>query len=70
MQAKLRQLRADAAALQMTIDPMTNAVVPSSTFKGLPIEALIAEEQLQPGWMRSWGGQRGRLGASRRDQHG
>ncbi|EUA28022.1 hypothetical protein I553_9252 [Mycobacterium xenopi 4042] len=48
VQAKLRQLRADAAALQMTIDPMTNAVVPSSTFKGLPIEALIAEEQLQP----------------------
>ncbi|EUA32710.1 hypothetical protein I553_2309, partial [Mycobacterium xenopi 4042] len=34
VQAKLRQLRADAAALQMTIDPMTNAVVPSSTFKG------------------------------------
>ncbi|HZU48265.1 MAG TPA: alpha/beta hydrolase family protein [Mycobacterium sp.] len=47
VQAKLRQLRADAAALHMTIDPMTNAVVPSSTFKGLPIEALIAEEQLQ-----------------------
>ncbi len=48
VQAKLRQLRADAAALNMTIDPMTNAVVPSSTFKGLPIEALIAEQQLQP----------------------
>jgi hypothetical protein len=48
VQAKLRQLRADAAALHMTIDPMTNAVVPSSTFKGLPIEALIAEAQLQP----------------------
>jgi Alpha/beta hydrolase len=48
VQADLRRLRADAAELHMTIGALANKVVPSSTFNGLPIEALIAEEQLQP----------------------
>ena len=32
----------------MTIDAIANKVVPSSTFDGPPMEALIAEMQLQP----------------------
>jgi hypothetical protein len=48
MQSELRMLRHDAAELQMTIDPLTNKVVPSTTFNGPPIEALIAEMQLEP----------------------
>ncbi|ORV56795.1 hypothetical protein AWC06_00855 [Mycobacterium fragae] len=48
VQSELRTLRADATELHMTIDPLTNQVVPSSTFKGPPMEALIAEMQLQP----------------------
>ena len=48
VQAQLRQLRADATRLHMTIDSGANKVVPGSVFNGLPIEAFIAEEQLQP----------------------
>ncbi|MDI3314142.1 MAG: alpha/beta hydrolase [Mycobacterium sp.] len=48
VQAQLRQLRADATELHMWIDSLANKVVPSSTFNGLPMEALIAEEELQP----------------------
>ncbi len=48
VQAQLRQLRADATELDMTIDSLANRVVPSSTFNGPPIEAFIAGEQLQP----------------------
>jgi hypothetical protein len=48
VQSELRTLRHDAAELHMTIDPLTNTVVPNSTFNGPPMEALIAEVQLQP----------------------
>ncbi len=48
VQSELRTLRHDAIELHMTIDGLTNKVVPSSTFKGPPMEALIAEMQLQP----------------------
>jgi hypothetical protein len=48
LQTQLHTLRHDAAELQMTIDPLTNNVVPSATFTGPPIAALIAEMQLQP----------------------
>jgi hypothetical protein len=48
VQSELRTLRHDAQALGMTIDPVSNKVVQSSTFKGPPMEALIAEMQLQP----------------------
>ncbi len=48
VQSELRALRADATELHMTIDGLTNKVVPSSTFNGPPMEALIAEMQLQP----------------------
>jgi hypothetical protein len=46
VQSELRTLRADAAELHMTIDAVTNKVVPTS--RCLPTEALIAEMQLQP----------------------
>jgi hypothetical protein len=46
VQSELRTLRADATELQMTIDGLTNTVVPTSSC--LPTEALIAEMQLQP----------------------
>jgi hypothetical protein len=48
VQFALGTLRRDAAELRMTIDPIANKVVPSSTFDGPPVEALIAEMQLQP----------------------
>ena len=48
VQSELRTLRCDAAELQMTIDTLTDKVVPSSTFNGPPIAAVIAEMQLQP----------------------
>jgi len=48
VQFELGTLRRDAAELHMTIDPLTSKVVPSSSFHGLPMEALIAEMQLQP----------------------
>ena len=48
VQSELRTLRRDAAELQMTIDALSNKVVPSAAFNGPPIEALIAEMQLQP----------------------
>jgi Alpha/beta hydrolase len=48
VQSELRTLRHDAAELQMTIDPLTNKVVPSATFNGPAIAALIAATQLQP----------------------
>ncbi len=48
VQSELRLLRRDAAELQMTIDPLANKLVPSAVFNGPPIEALIAEMQLQP----------------------
>ena len=44
VQSELRTLRHDAAALHMTIDPLTNTVVPDSTFNGPPMEAFIAEQ--------------------------
>ena len=48
VQSELRKLRHDAAELHMTIDPVSNKVVQDSTFNGPPMEALIAEMQLQP----------------------
>jgi hypothetical protein len=48
VQAELRTLRQDAASLHMTINAAANTVVPDSTFNGPPMEALIAEGQLQP----------------------
>ena len=48
VQSELRALRADAAELHMTIDAVSNKVVPGSSFNGPPMEALIAEMQLQP----------------------
>jgi len=50
VQSELRSLRHDAAELHMTIDPLTDKVVPSATFNGPPSAALIAEMQLQP-WL-------------------
>jgi Alpha/beta hydrolase len=44
----LGALRRDAGELHMTIDSVANKVVPSSPFNGPPMEALIAEMQLQP----------------------
>ncbi len=46
VQSELRTLRHDAAELHMTIDGLTDKVVPTSGC--LPTEALIAEMQLQP----------------------
>ena len=48
VQAELRTLRNDAASMHMTINATANTVVPDSTFNGPPMEALIAERQLQP----------------------
>jgi hypothetical protein len=48
VQSALGTLRHDATELRMTIDAIANKVVPSSTFDGPPMEALIAEMQLQP----------------------
>jgi hypothetical protein len=48
VQSELRTLRADASELHMTIDPLTNTIIPASSFKGPPMEAEIAEMQLQP----------------------
>jgi hypothetical protein len=48
VQSALRTLRHDAQGLGMTIDPVSNKVVQSSSFKGPPMVALIAEMQLQP----------------------
>jgi hypothetical protein len=48
VQSELRTLRADATELHMTIDPASSRVVPNSTFNGPPMEAVIAEMQLQP----------------------
>ncbi|HEY1842869.1 MAG TPA: alpha/beta hydrolase [Mycobacterium sp.] len=47
LQSALNTLRRDAAELQMTIDSVTNKVVPSSSFDGPPTAALIARIQLQ-----------------------
>jgi hypothetical protein len=46
VQSELRSLRQDATSLHMTIDPVSNKIVPSE--KMPPMEALIAESQLQP----------------------
>lgn len=46
VQSELRTLRHDAAELHMTIDALTNKVVP--TANALPTEVLLAEMQLQP----------------------
>jgi Alpha/beta hydrolase len=46
VQSELRTLRADASELHMTIDGLTNKVVPTSGC--LPTEVLFGEMQLQP----------------------
>jgi hypothetical protein len=46
VQSALRALRAEAARLHMAIDPISNKVVPAEDMP--PMEALIAEMQLQP----------------------
>jgi Alpha/beta hydrolase len=46
VQSELRTLRHDATELHMTIDPVSNKLVPSSNMP--PMEAAIAEMQLQP----------------------
>ena len=48
VQSGLGALRRDAGELHMTIDAVVNKVVPSARFNGPPMEALIAEMQLQP----------------------
>jgi len=48
VQSQLRRLRADAAGLHMTIDALSNKIVPASTFNGPALRAFIAEEQLRP----------------------
>jgi Alpha/beta hydrolase len=47
VQSELGSLRRDAAELHMTIESLTNTVVPASSFHGPPVEALIAGAQLQ-----------------------
>jgi hypothetical protein len=54
VQSELRTLLADANGLHMTIDQLTNKVIPSSTFNGPPMEAVIAEMQLQPRLDKVW----------------
>jgi hypothetical protein len=46
VQSELRTLQHDAGALHMSIDPVSNKIVPAE--KMPPMEALIAEMQLQP----------------------
>jgi Alpha/beta hydrolase len=46
VQSELRTLRADASELHMTIDPVSNTIIPTS--KALPTEIMMAEMQLQP----------------------
>ena len=46
VQSDLRTLRHDAAELHMAIDATTNTLVPTADC--LPVEALLAETQLQP----------------------
>ena len=48
VQVDLRALRDEAHSLHMTIDPMSNRIVPDGTGNLLPGEALIAEQRLQP----------------------
>ena len=48
VQSELRTLRQDASELQMTIDPLTNQVVPSSSFNGPVTAAVLIQKQLQP----------------------
>ncbi len=47
VQSELRTLKHDAADRHMTIDPLTNKLVPASD-KTLPSEALVAMLELQP----------------------
>jgi hypothetical protein len=47
LKAELATLRHDAAELDMTIDSLTNKVVPISILDGQPIESPVAEMQLQ-----------------------
>ena len=47
VQSALNTLRRDAAELAMTIDRVTNTVMPISNFSGSPMAALITEMQLQ-----------------------
>ena len=44
----LTHLRADAASLDMQIDPVTDTVVPGPGFSGNPMELLLKQQQLQP----------------------
>jgi hypothetical protein len=46
VQSELRTLQHDAGALHMSIDPVSNKIVPAE--KMPPMEALIAEMQLRP----------------------
>lgn len=46
VQSALRALQHDAAEMDMTIDPVSNRLVPTSAC--LPMEAVIAQMQLQP----------------------
>src|SRR5271168_1991253 len=46
VQSELRTLQHDAAELHMTIDPVSNKIIPTS--KALPTEIMMAEMQLQP----------------------
>jgi hypothetical protein len=48
VQFELRTLRHDAADLRMTIDALSNQVVPSAMFNGSPKEATRAEMRLKP----------------------
>jgi hypothetical protein len=48
VQSQLRQLRADASELQMAIDPITDKILPSTGFRGSPMEELLKTAQLQP----------------------
>ena len=48
VQAELRQLRADAAAMQMCIDPLTNKVVAAAGFRGDEKQLAARQAELQP----------------------
>jgi hypothetical protein len=48
VQARLRRLQADAAALNMTIDALTDRIVPNPAVGGAAMDTVSAEQQLQP----------------------
>jgi hypothetical protein len=48
IRSELATLKADAAALDMEIDPVSGRVVAGAGFRGNPMELLLKQQQLQP----------------------